>query len=85
MANPNVAPGVVSNLVAITKSDSTVYNPPLTSLWVGGTGDVAVLAAGDTTAQTLVGIPSFTLINWIAIKKVMSTNTSATLMVGGHN
>ncbi len=85
MANPNTAPGAAIHLVAITKSDSTIYNPPLTSLYVGGTGDVALLAYGDTVAVTLSAVPVGKTITEVLISKVMSTNTSATLMVGGHN
>lgn len=79
-----VAPAPVGHLLTITKSDSTVYSPPLTVLYVGGTGDVAMLAAGDTAAVTLTGIPANTWITQVAIAKVMSTNTSATLIVGGY-
>lgn len=77
-----VAPGPGSHLVAITKSDTTLYNPPLRALYVGGAGDVALLAIGDTIAVTLTAVPVGTTITSVMIEKVMSTNTSATLMVG---
>ncbi len=80
-----IAPGPANHLVAVTKSDTTIYNPPLLALYVGGTGDVALLAVGDTAAVTLTGVPAGTVINWVAIQKVMSTNTTATLLYGGHN
>lgn len=75
---PN-GPGVHG--VAVTKSDSTVYNPPLRMLWVGGVGDVAVTLIGDTTAVTLSAVPAGTMLN-VCVTKVMSTNTSATLITG---
>lgn len=72
---------------AITKSDTTVYSPPLTVLYVGGAGDVAILCAaqGDSTgnAVTLKAVPVGTTLTGFAIVRVMSTNTTATLLVGG--
>lgn len=82
IAQSNIAPGPGTQLVAITKSDTTVYNPPLRGLWVGGTGDVALLAIGSTVAVTLSAVPAGTLIDLVMIEKVMSTNTTASLMVG---
>jgi hypothetical protein len=67
--------------VAITPSDTTVYDPPLKALWVGGAGDVAVVAADDTAAVTISGVNGGQIIP-VSISKVMSTNTTATLMVG---
>lgn len=68
------------NLTAITKSDSTVLIS-LRALWVGGAGDVAVIAVGDTVAVTITAVPAGTLLP-IAVSKVMSTNTTATNIVG---
>lgn len=67
--------------VAIVKSDTTTYSPPLRMIWVGGTGDVAVLMNGDQAAVTLSAVPVGTMLN-ISVVKVMSTNTTATLMTG---
>ncbi len=77
-----VAPGPGSKLLAITKSDSTVYDPPLRALWVGGTGNVAILAVGVSDPQILLAVPSGYLIEFVMIKSVMETDTSATNMVG---
>ncbi len=63
------------SLAAVTKSDSTVYEPPLRGLYVGTGGDVAVMARGDTAAVTLTNVPSGSILP-IEIKKVMSTNTT---------
>ena len=79
---PQTAPGPGVHLIAITPSDTTIYNPPLIGLWVGAAGNVAVLALGDTTPQTISNISGGTMISWILIAKVMSTNTTSTLMLG---
>jgi hypothetical protein len=68
-----------SSLAAVTKSDSTVLRG-VRALWVGGAGDVAVVAADDTDAVTLVGVPAGTVL-LVQAKKVMSTNTTATSIV----
>lgn len=67
--------------VAVTPSDTTVYNPALRMLWVGGTGAVAVIMIGDTTAVTLSAVPAGTMLN-VCVTQVMSTNTTATLITG---
>jgi hypothetical protein len=65
----------------ITKSD-TVQLPlgPCRALWIGGAGDVAVIAEGDTAAVTISGVAAGTVVP-IKCKTVMSTNTTATLIV----
>lgn len=69
---------VAQSLRAVTPSDST--NVGCRSLYVGGTGDVAIMAYGDSTAITLSAVPAGTILPiWCA--KVMSTGTTATLMV----
>jgi hypothetical protein len=74
----NINVPVGTKLLAVTKSDSTVVNCQM--LYVGGTGDVAILADGDTAAVTLSSVPAGTILP-IACNKVMSTNTTATNMV----
>lgn len=67
---------------AITKSDSA--DNYFKAIWVGGTGDVTVLpmnATDDTSVVKFSAVPAGTLLP-IQVRKVMSTNTSATLMVG---
>jgi len=70
-----------SEPVAVTKSDSTTYNPPFRGLYVGGAGDVAVKAPGQSTAVTFVGVPAGTILP-VKAALVMSTNTTATNIVG---
>lgn len=66
---------------AITKSDTTVYEPPTRALWVGGAGDVAVVFADDDDAVTLEAVAAGSMLP-VAVKQVMSTNTDATAIVG---
>ena len=75
------APSAQGHATPITKSDSTVYSPALSGLWVGGVGDVALLLAGDDTPVTFTAVAAGSFLPFM-IKKVMSANTSATLMVG---
>lgn len=67
--------------VAVTKSDATVYTPPLQMLQVGGAGDVAVIMVGDTTPVILSAVRAGTVLN-VCVKQVMSTNTTATFITG---
>lgn len=69
--------------VAITPSDSTEYNPPLRSVYIGGAGNLAVVLAEDSSAVTFTGL---TVGIWhpMEVKKVMSTSTTATAVVGGY-
>lgn len=61
----------------VTKSDSTIVN--CDAVYVGGTGDVAVLTAKGTTI-TFPSVPAGALLP-IKCQKIMSTNTTATDMV----
>lgn len=64
---------------AITKSDSTTYNPTR-ALYVGGTGDVAVKMAGDGGTVTFSTVPAGTVLH-IRVTQILSTGTSATTIV----
>jgi hypothetical protein len=66
--------------ITITKSDSTVLGTICRGLWVGGVGDVAVRML-DGSTPTFTAVPAGTLLN-IQFDKVLSTGTSASLMVG---
>lgn len=76
------------NAFAITKSDSTVFPAmPNTSgvcitkaLYIGGTGDVAVVMQGGQTV-VFSAVPAGTILP-ISVSQVRSTNTSATLILG---
>lgn len=66
------------NAVAVTKSDSTVVNAR--ALYVGGAGDVAIMPKKGGTAVVFSAVPAGTILPVYA-QKVMSTNTTATLIV----
>lgn len=66
--------------VAVTKSDSNTLADGVRGVWVGGAGDLAVILAGDTAAVTLSAVPAGVLLP-IQPSKIMSTNTTATLIV----
>lgn len=66
--------------VVITPSDATRFIPPLRGVYVGVTGNVAVITAGGSTI-TFSNVPAgFILPVWC--QAVMSTNTTATTMIG---
>lgn len=84
--DPNGIPvgfdGPATKLVSITKSDSTdLTTSKIRALWIGGAGDVAVIAFGDTAAVTISSVLAGTLLP-VSVVKVMSTNTTATAIVG---
>jgi len=68
-----------ANWQAVTKSDTTAYTG-MRGLYVGGAGDVALMAPGATAAVTFVGVPAGAVLPVQAVK-VMSTNTTATSIV----
>ena len=73
--SPSFIPGA-----AVTPSDTTLIN--CRALWVGGAGAVALSASGSATAVTLSAVPAGTLIPiGLDQGRVMSTNTTATLIV----
>lgn len=73
---------------AIVKDDATdqlaignVGESNAFQVYVGTTGNVAVIAALDSSAITFVGVPAGATLP-ILVKRVMSTNTTASNMVG---
>ncbi len=78
--NPYLYSDPGASLVSVTPSDSAVLSPPSRGLYIGGEGDVAVIAVDDTVAVTFKAVPAGTVLP-VQAKKVMSTNTTATLIV----
>lgn len=68
--------------LAITKSDSADQGlgGGCRALFIGGAGDVAVIAVGDTSAVTFAGLAAGSILP-VQAKRVMSTNTTATSIV----
>lgn len=50
-------------------------------VYVGGTGAVAVICAEDGSAVTFAGLPAGSILP-VLVTRVMSTNTTATNLVG---
>lgn len=69
---------VAQNAVALIKSDTTEIRA--LALYVGGAGDVAVQTAGGQTV-TFSGMAAGTILP-VECRKLMSTNTTATLVIG---
>jgi hypothetical protein len=81
LGHPIPSWGPASKLVAITPADATDLSAlGIRALWVGGVGNVTVIAANDTTAVTLTAVPAGTLLP-ILVDRVM-TATTATAIVG---
>lgn len=66
---------------AVTKSDTTVFPRPTKALYVGGAGDVAVLLADDISPVVFSAVPAGTFLP-VRVSKVLSTGTTATLILG---
>lgn len=69
---------------AIAPSNST--DLPLgvcAAVWVGVTGDVAIIAEDDTDAVTWTNVPVGFLI--VRAKRVLETGTTATGLIAGYN
>lgn len=64
---------------AVTPSDTA--NNTFSYLYVGGAGNVAVIPEAGSTAVTLVAVPAGSYV-WLRTSKVMSTNTTATNIIG---
>jgi hypothetical protein len=71
--------GRIVSAVAVTPSDVTVIQKDV--LYVGTAGDIAVICRDDTVAATFKNVGSG---EWLlaSVKKVMSTNTTATDILG---
>lgn len=66
-------------LATVTASDSTDLTGAR-GVYVGGGGDLALTAVGDSAAVTFVGVIAGTIIP-VRVSRVMSTNTTATNIV----
>jgi hypothetical protein len=68
------------DIAAVTPSDATEFATMTRGLYVGGAGAVAVLGWEDSAAVTFAAVPAGTILP-VRVKKVMSTNTTATNIV----
>lgn len=71
------------SLVSITKSDSTEYLPTLRQIYVGVGGDITVV---DQSGETILfkDVPQGMTIGPFFVKKVKSTGTTASSLIGFH-
>ena len=73
--------GKATRMANVTPSDSTnLTNIATVGLYIGGSGDVAVVGVGGGPAVTLKSVPVGTFIDG-SFSRVMATNTTATLIV----
>lgn len=66
---------------AISPNDNTDLAVVTRGLYVGATGDVVVILDADSSAVTFVGLAAG-IIHPLAVKRVKSTNTTATGIIG---
>jgi hypothetical protein len=73
---PTEHPAVKAAAVTPDDTNANVYR----ALYVGGSGDLAVVCADDTVAVTFKNVP----IGFfpVSVDKVMATNTTATEIIG---
>lgn len=81
MANVNEPTWPSATLVAVTKSDVTVYSPAIRQLYVGTGGDVTVRTQEGTTI-TFKSVPAGAFLGPFFIDQVRSTLTTAADIVG---
>jgi hypothetical protein len=72
--------GPSSHLAAIVPSDSAVLPTYSKGLYVGGAGDVTLIATNDGAALTFKAVPAGTTLR-VRVKQVMATGTTATYLV----
>lgn len=70
------------HLVNVVPSDEMIYDPPLRAIWLGGMGDITVLAEGDTEPVTLTTLPAGVIFDLVLIRQVLATGTSIKKIVG---
>lgn len=75
-----VPDGPALDFAAVTKSDTVDLPFKSRWLWVGGAGDVSVLAADETTAVLFSSVPAGTRLP-IRTSRVRATGTTATNIV----
>ena len=71
-----------SNYLSITPSDTVPLAIPCGLLWVGVTGDIAIIGNANDTAVTLKAVPAGWLRLPFPASLVMATGTTATNLVG---
>jgi len=78
---PTIPPAPAVHAFAVTPSDSATFPTACRALWIGGAGNVAVLALADSDAVTFSAVPAGTLLPIVA-QQVLAAGTTATDIVG---
>jgi hypothetical protein len=73
--------GPLTRAFSITPHDSNDLAQTTRGLYVGVAGNVRVILAGDTDAVTLTGLAAG-MVHPFRVKRVLSTSTTATSIVG---
>ena len=68
---------------AITPSDSVNLTLPALGIYVGGTGDIALLTLHDEVLS-FKSVQAGTVLPWAA-KRINATGTTATFLIGGYD
>jgi hypothetical protein len=71
-----------SNYIAITPSDTVPMTTPCGLIYVGVTGDIALIGNAADSAVTFKSVPAGWFKLPFAVSQVMATNTTATNLVG---
>jgi len=65
------------SVVAVTPNDSTDLTDVAKALYVGGAGNISLIAADDSAAVTVTGVTAGSILP-IRAKRVRATSTTAT-------
>jgi len=73
--------GPIGGARAVVPSDSSnLPDGPCRAIWVGVSGDVEVILAGDSSAIVFGSVPANTIIP-LACRRILDTNTTATTIL----
>lgn len=67
-------------VVAVTPHDDNDLADVAKALYVGGAGDVSLIAAGDSVAVVFAAVPAGSILP-VQTRRVLDTNTDATSIV----
>lgn len=73
--------GSTLDIIAVTPSDTTVYDPPLRGIYIGSEGDVAIVSENGVAPVIFKNVP-VAMILPVKARQVMSTGTDASELVG---
>jgi hypothetical protein len=82
-ANSNTVNSPITAMDAVTPSDTLDLAVPCRAVWAGVAGNISIIAADDSVAVLLKGVPAG---QWVPVqaKRILSTNTTATDIVAGY-